>query len=865
MSDRAYAKVQIQQKTLTGSSPSYRLLQRMCACGGSPGIDGLCAECREKRLTLPSSRRGFEVASASTIAQGNAPAQEYGLLFNAAFDRASRFGHDFSQIPIHSSAAGVIQTKLAVNQPGDIYEQEADRISEQIMRLPEPQLQRACAGGGTCSQCQTEQPDQEHERLQIKRSGSGDAGQSSAPPIVHEVLRSPGQPLDAATRAFMEPRFGYDFSRVRVHTDAAARQSAREMNAHAYTVGNDIVFGNEQFASDTHQRRLIAHELTHVVQQGSGMKVVQRAPADSGPHNASREKINPDLSKLVRATVEDLDNEASYKLLVNDILVGFKVDIRQWALQLKAIPHHESGNYLLRFFEELSDKDPKTADKFKELLAKKGVMIEEIALEWELVRLDIEEKSEHLRVQLKNYPIYDWKVALGGQLAPLVPIVNLIIHFIPVFGEALSAFEALLGREILTGRKLDGWEKLLAVLPYTGTILKYGKKGARAIFAISRETGLSTGAALRLIKNTSALSSDADRLREVKQIVDHHGLLTAEQQSTLTRAYDSLKPLEKEAGGARTAAQHPASASSEIKPVEGAPASAAKTGTSTGRLHGEAEAALMGAKGIKEETIKAGKLANYTFEHGGHTWQILKDGRIARCSTWCTFTSLEEAFGDLIQRHSRLKGEMARLKQLEGQAAEMEIATNLGKQMDQISRAERMPLKELEKLLDKPEFAKGTPMGNDLRFVRYKRTGGKLNFEECEPAAYRIWENTGAGSLREKELKEAFNLGAKNKLPMVNPDPKKASFIPDHIRGNPTSLQWGKPYHFEEIKDWANMSDTGNLSEMLDYVDTAISKISGSKLTIYYRNGTYMSGPLRSRIEGLMKKGIVELIPFIGA
>ncbi|MEK6337411.1 MAG: DUF4157 domain-containing protein [Acidobacteriota bacterium] len=101
-------------------------------------------------------------------------------------------------------------------------------------------------------------------------------GTSEVPPIVHDVLRSPGQPLDASMRAFMEPRLGHDFSQVRVHTDTRAAESAGAVNALAYTVGRDVVFGAGQFAPSTidGQRRL-AHELTHVVQQrgaSSGMQ-----------------------------------------------------------------------------------------------------------------------------------------------------------------------------------------------------------------------------------------------------------------------------------------------------------------------------------------------------------------------------------------------------------------------------------------------------------------------------------------------------------------------------------------------------------------------------------------------------------------
>src|ERR1044071_4903932 len=71
--------------------------------------------------------------------------------------------------------------------------------------------------------------------------------QPEVPPIVHEVLRSPGQLLDRETRTFMEPRFGHDFSRVRLHTDAKAADSARAVNALAYTVGRNIVFAHRQY------------------------------------------------------------------------------------------------------------------------------------------------------------------------------------------------------------------------------------------------------------------------------------------------------------------------------------------------------------------------------------------------------------------------------------------------------------------------------------------------------------------------------------------------------------------------------------------------------------------------------------------
>ncbi len=103
--------------------------------------------------------------------------------------------------------------------------------------------------------------------LQRKQANYGDPFE--VPPIVHEVLRSPGQPLDAETRAFYEPRFGHDFSQVRVHTDGQATISVKTFNTRAYTVGNHIAFGTGQYAPTTSDgRELLFHELIHVAQNG---------------------------------------------------------------------------------------------------------------------------------------------------------------------------------------------------------------------------------------------------------------------------------------------------------------------------------------------------------------------------------------------------------------------------------------------------------------------------------------------------------------------------------------------------------------------------------------------------------------------
>ncbi len=141
-------------------------------------------------------------------------------------------------------------------------------------------LQRQCACGQH-TVAGGERAEYRDKRLNRHRGPRHGAEPSTAPSIVHDVLRSPGRRLEPATRAFMEPRFGHDFSQVQVHTDAKAAGSARAVNALAYTVGRDIVFGARQYAPDTTAGKLLlAHELTHVVQQGQfgAMAAAQAKP-----------------------------------------------------------------------------------------------------------------------------------------------------------------------------------------------------------------------------------------------------------------------------------------------------------------------------------------------------------------------------------------------------------------------------------------------------------------------------------------------------------------------------------------------------------------------------------------------------------
>lgn len=264
-----------------GQASSGALLQRRCACG-SHANGGECAACRGER----------EGALRRTAVQRAAP----------------------------GARPDPIQAKLVVNQPGDVYEREADRVADEVMRMPEPSLQRQEEGerprvsplGAAITplaQRQETAPedDDEEEPLQAKASLQRQEGEPEeddeeeplqarsagprTPRVTPELeaqiqgLRGGGSPLPAATRAFFEPRFGHDFSGVRVHTGARASEAARAVNAHAFTVGRDVVFAAGQYAPGTGAgQRLLGHELTHVVQQeaekqsGTVPQLLERQP-----------------------------------------------------------------------------------------------------------------------------------------------------------------------------------------------------------------------------------------------------------------------------------------------------------------------------------------------------------------------------------------------------------------------------------------------------------------------------------------------------------------------------------------------------------------------------------------------------------
>jgi Domain of unknown function (DUF4157) len=159
--------------------------------------------------------------------------------------------------------SALLQTKLKISEPGDRYEQEADRVADQVIRMPEPTVQR-----------QEELEEDKENVIQPKEVSHPEMPTRSqlpeSVPSVHETLRFSGSPLDSQAREFMESRFGYDFSQVRVYTDERASASARAVGAQAYTIGKNVVFGAGRYQPETQEgKKLLAHELAHTIQQSN--------------------------------------------------------------------------------------------------------------------------------------------------------------------------------------------------------------------------------------------------------------------------------------------------------------------------------------------------------------------------------------------------------------------------------------------------------------------------------------------------------------------------------------------------------------------------------------------------------------------
>lgn len=211
--------------------------------------------------------------------------------------QANQRGHRLGQFPVIDTAGLVVQAKLTVGAANDTYEQEADRVADHVLRMAEPEdgekVQRKTGPEDEEMLLRQTEPGEEENLLQRAGGAASFAAGSEVEQHVRES-RGHGNALPAGTRAFMEPRFGADFSQVSVHSDAQADQLNRQLSARAFTTGRDIYFRQGAYAPHSESgRQLLAHELAHVVQQGSAEPRIQRENGDGDTASTSTSPVDP--------------------------------------------------------------------------------------------------------------------------------------------------------------------------------------------------------------------------------------------------------------------------------------------------------------------------------------------------------------------------------------------------------------------------------------------------------------------------------------------------------------------------------------------------------------------------------------------
>lgn len=230
------------------------------------------------------------------------------------------------------SVKTVLRAKLKTGQPNDKYEQEADRVAEQVMRMPAPQLtssagnvplQNSSAQFGETVQrlCQT----CAEEKELIQEKSTGEVIPDVTPGINSSIKSlSGGQPLSGAERSFFELRFGTDFSHVRKHTDARAASAAKSVNARAFTLGHNVVFAAGEYSSDSSAgKKLFAHELTHVVQQnGRSNKHSNTAGQSGSEHNIGHQEFSTTQTQHQIQNIMKVMNGASASTIQRRVYEG---------------------------------------------------------------------------------------------------------------------------------------------------------------------------------------------------------------------------------------------------------------------------------------------------------------------------------------------------------------------------------------------------------------------------------------------------------------------------------------------------------------------------------------------------------------
>lgn len=257
--------------------------------------------------------------------------------------QSSRFQQNFSRVSVRSSSLPFIQPKLKIGRPGDRYEQEADRVADQVMRIPNPRtaqsIQPVAPGHHSLLQRQpevVEDKDEDEEEVVQTKPALGQTP-SVTPDLQTQLHAGGGQALPQRTREAMESRFHHDFKGVRVHSDRHAANLNRQMHAQAFTHGQHIYFGQGYYQPSTFRgQHLLAHELTHVVQQTGGHtegQIVQRLDLSEAQTGLGQSISVPSVNSTrptISPTSINLQKQEEEGSILSDIASGLGIDLSQY-------------------------------------------------------------------------------------------------------------------------------------------------------------------------------------------------------------------------------------------------------------------------------------------------------------------------------------------------------------------------------------------------------------------------------------------------------------------------------------------------------------------------------------------------------
>ncbi|MDJ0708550.1 MAG: DUF4157 domain-containing protein [Leptolyngbyaceae cyanobacterium MO_188.B28] len=559
-------------------------------------IQAKCAECEAEEKQQEE-------------AQGDLPEVQRMEAFGS--DDEGETQNSIQRMPTFESDEAPVQAKLTVGQPGDKYEQEADAPADRVMAMSAPEvtevdnppnplgIQRFSPVANDELQ---QQPDEEEETVQAK----GQMGQAPAvTPSLEARLninKGGGEPLSEKTRGFMEPRFGQDFSQVQVHADSYADEAAKSINAQAFTVGRNIAFRSGQYSPESQEgRRLLAHELTHVIQQQRhaelsdeirmarnpdivhggfhtfyiGTSVNSRAMAmqigqRQGQHRTTLTVAsltpglqNPPLSarnmplsihtsvvrnpRILRETEHETAHVGHEKVIELELSSGTNVPtvvvVLRYSRSRQWVPY-PSGTFGVWRRTMVESGWLQATDGYHQMTVN---FVSETPGSFHSSRFRL---RQHPRLGVGYLDTQDnrfYPYPRGRPTDADLMLVRMYIHMLPVVGPLVMIGEALVGRDIW-GRRISTFERAIlgggALLSVIGPLLRAGAAATnlvRATYNLARVSSISRLQALQMIRGARNLTPiERTRLTQFSAKIRTGQALTQAEQTAANRILGKL-------------------------------------------------------------------------------------------------------------------------------------------------------------------------------------------------------------------------------------------------------------------------------------------------------------------------------------